>query len=228
MRGGDAGSLSIAASPQVIQTVLAPFITRFLRTRPAIDVRLVEEGGIRALELVERGEVHLASAVRRRADRLEGRLLFPIRVLAAMGRAYRLTRRPTIALTELQGERVLLLRPGFGTRELFDSACRVAGVHPRTVLEAGDPHTLLALAEAGGGVAIVPSTVWLAGRSVHLTPILHAEGSLGLWGWLVWDPQRYLPAFAKSFIDELTDYTRRSYPGRQFDRRAPPVPRPKE
>jgi hypothetical protein len=49
-----------------------------------------------------------------------------------------------------------------------------------------------------------------------------------MWGWIVWDPQRFLPAFARSFIDGLVEYTRRTYPGRGFERCAPPVPRPKE
>src|SRR4030095_3359592 len=33
VRGGEAGKLSIGASPQVIQIVLAPFLTRYLKSR---------------------------------------------------------------------------------------------------------------------------------------------------------------------------------------------------
>jgi hypothetical protein len=47
-----------------------------------------------------------------------------------------------------------------------------------------------------------------------------------MWGWIVWDPKRFLPTFTRSFIDGFEEYTRRTYPGRQFERRAPPVPRP--
>lgn len=228
MRGGEVGKLSIAASPQVIQSLLAPFLTRYLKSRPGIDVHLVEEGGAHTLGLVERGEVHLALAIRRGNDRLEGRLLFPVRVLAAVSPLHRLARRAIIDVTDLQDERVLLLRQGFGTREMFDGACRIAHVHARIVLEAGDPQSLIALVEASRGVAIVPSTVWFTGRKVHVAPILHARASLGMWGWIVWDPKRFLPAFARSFIDGLVEYTSRIYPGRGFDRRAPAVPRPKE
>jgi DNA-binding transcriptional LysR family regulator len=228
VRGGEVGSLSIGASPQVIQNVLAPFLTRYLKSRPGVDIHLIEEGAVRAMGLVERGEVHLALAIRRGNDQLEGRLLFPVRVLAAMGPRHRLAGRATIDVTDLQDERVLLLRQGFGTREVFDGACRIAHVHARVVLEAGDPQSLIALGEAGHGVAIVPSTVGFAGRKVQVAPILHARASLGLWGWIVWDPRRSLPAFARSFIDGLVEHTRRTYPGRGFERCAPPVPRPKE
>jgi LysR family cyn operon transcriptional activator len=226
--GGEVGRLGIGASPQVIQNVLAPFLTRYLESRPGVDIHLIEEGGVNTLGLVERGEVQLALAIRRGSDRLEGRLLFPLRVLAVVSPLHRLARRATIDVTELREERLLLLRQGFGTREMFDGACRVAHVHARTVLEAGDPQSLIALAEANRGVAIVPSTVLFTGRKVHVAPILHARASLGTWGWIVWDPKRFLPQFARSFIDGLVEYTGRTYPGRGFERRAPPVPRPKQ
>jgi LysR family transcriptional activator of glutamate synthase operon len=166
-------------------------------------------------------------AVRSGHDRLEGRLLFPLRVLAAVALRHRLAHRATIDLTDLEGERVLVLRRGFGTRELLDGACRVAHVHAHIVLEAGDPRTLIALVEAGRGVGIVPSTAAFTGRKVHVAPILHARTSLGVWEWVVWDPRRYLPAFARTFIDGLVEYTQRTYPGRVFERHAPPVARPK-
>jgi len=95
-------------------------------------------------------------AIRRGDDRLSGRLLFPVRVLAAMPSLHRLARRRIIEVSDLQDERVLLLRQGFGTREMFDGACRIAHVHTRIVLEAGDPHFLIALAPAARDIAIIP------------------------------------------------------------------------
>ena len=41
----------------------------------------------------------------------------------------------------------------------FDAACRVAEFKPRVKFESRTPHTFLALAEAGHGVAIVPSVL---------------------------------------------------------------------
>lgn len=226
VRGGDVGSLSIAASPQIIQSVLAPFLTRYLKSRPGVDIHLIEEGGLGTLRLVENGDAQLALAIRRGNDRLEGRLLFPVRVLAAVPPLHRLARSSAIEIADLQDDRVLLLRQGFGAREMFDGACRVAHVQARIVLEAGDPQSLIALVKAARGVAIVPSTTRSTDTSVHIAPILHARGSLGEWGWIVWDPKRSLPAFARSFIEGLVEYAQRRYPGRQFERHAPPVPRP--
>jgi LysR family transcriptional regulator, nitrogen assimilation regulatory protein len=48
---------------------------------------------------------------------------------------------------------------GYSVRRPFDAACRVADVEPNILLESRAPPTLLALAEAGQGVAIIPSVL---------------------------------------------------------------------
>ena len=44
-------------------------------------------------------------------------------------------------------------------RRLFDAGCCVADMEPNIVLESQAPHTLLALAEAEQGIAIIPSVL---------------------------------------------------------------------
>src|SRR5262244_3687765 len=70
---------------------------------------------------------------------------------------------------------LLLLDPGYSVRRLFDAACRLPDVRPNILLESRAPHTLLALAEIGRGVAIIPSlqrTDRYALRIARVTPIL--------------------------------------------------------
>jgi DNA-binding transcriptional LysR family regulator len=91
-------------------------------------------------------------------------------------------------------------------------------------VESGDPHSLVALAEAGHGVAVVPSTLRSFPQMVQVLPILQGRRSLGTWGGVVWDPRRSLPVHATAFVEELAAYLRDEYPGRQFERTAPPLP----
>ena len=191
---------------------------------PGIDVELIEEGGARLLNLVEQGALHVAMSGILTGTALERRLLFPIRVLAVA--IPRRKRRSTIEVTELASEPLLLLRRDFGSRQLFDAACRIAHVHPRIVLESAEPNSLIALAEAGHGVAVVPSTVRVVSKTVRCMPILQKGKSLGTWGSVVWDARRALPIYATTFTEELAAYARRSFPGKRFDRIAPPVPVP--
>jgi LysR family transcriptional regulator, nitrogen assimilation regulatory protein len=83
---------------------------------------------------------------------------------------------------------------------------------------------LITLAEAGQGIAVVPSTVRFVSKTIHVVPLLQEGKSLGVWGGLAWDPRRSLPIYATSFIEDLTAYISRALPGKRFDRIAPPLP----
>ena len=213
------------ATPQVMQNILPGFLAEYRRSRPGIEIELIEEGGARLLNLVEQGalrgdERHSVGNATRAAiavshtragrDWLRAEMEAPIE----------------IDVRQLVNEPLLLLRQDFGSRQLFDAACRIAHIQPRIVLESAEPNSLIALAEAGHGIAVVPSTVRLASQRIRLIPILVKGKSLGTWGSIVWDARRALPIYAASFIEELTTYAQRSFPGKRFDRIAPPVPTP--
>jgi DNA-binding transcriptional LysR family regulator len=130
-----------------------------------------------------------------------------------------------VDLSVLASERLLLLRREFATRQILDGAFQLARLGPRIALESGDPHCLVTLAEAGHGVAIVPSTFLLAHGEHRVAPVVHGAVSLGFWVAVVWDPRRFLPPYAKEFVTALVEYTRRNYPGKRFERLAPAVRR---
>lgn len=130
----------------------------------------------------------------------------------------------TVHVPWLCAEPLLLLSREFGSRQLFDAACRIAHVQPRVVLESREPHSLVTFAEAGQGIAVVPSTVRFVSKRIHIAPLVQGGKTLGTWAGLTWDPRRALPVYATSFIEELTAYAAHSAPGKRFDRVGPPVP----
>jgi DNA-binding transcriptional LysR family regulator len=226
LKEGWVGILRLGASPQVLQSVVAGFLRRYGRSHPAVEVQLIEAGGVRLVELVEAGELHLALGPTLASETVRSRVLFPARILAVMSRANGLARRRVVTLTDLVTERLLLLRPEFATRQILDGALQVARLTPRIALETGDPHSLVSLAEAGRGVAIVPSTFRLPRGRFHAAPLLHGNVPLGFWVSVVWDPRRFLPPYGERFVAELLEYTRRDYPGRRFERLAPTLRQP--
>jgi DNA-binding transcriptional LysR family regulator len=223
---GRVGVLRLGATPQVLQSVVAGFLTRYRRSNPAVEVQLVEAGGVRLVSLVESGELHLALGPILASETVRDRVLFPARILAVVSRRSRLARRRTVELTELASETLLLLRPEFATRQIVDGAFRVARLTPRVALESGDPHCLVTLAEAGHGVAIVPSTFRLPRGRFHAAPLVHGVVSLGFWVSVVWDPRRFVPPYGERFVVELVEYTREHHPGKRFERLAPALRRP--
>jgi LysR family transcriptional regulator, cyn operon transcriptional activator len=226
LKAGQTGILRVGATPQVIENLLADFLTGYRRRHPGVEVHLVEDGGVRLLGRLERGDVHLTMTPV--ADsRFQHRLLYPMHVLAVLSSAHRLGRRAVLEIGELAEEPLLLLRRDFGSREWFDAACQVAHIRPRVLLESAAPHTLVALAAADYGIAIVPSNAQVPRGGVRAVPLVHRGTSVGRWAHIVWDPERFLAPHAAQFVEELVVYVRRSYPGRELIRRAPPIPRPK-
>jgi LysR family transcriptional regulator, cyn operon transcriptional activator len=94
------------------------------------------------------------------------------------------------------------------------------------MVESGIPHTLIALAREGHGVAVVPSNAQVPRAGVRAMPIMLRGTPIGRWAVISWDPQRFLAPYAVDFVDELLAHTRKGYPGRGLTRRAPPLPRP--
>jgi LysR family transcriptional regulator, cyn operon transcriptional activator len=226
LKSGHTGILRVGATPQAIENSLADFLPRFRARHGGIEVRLVEDGGARLPARLERGDVHLAH-MPAGDERYQGRLLYPIHVVAAFPPGHRLGRRASIEVAALAEERLLVLHREFGSRTWFEAACNVAHVRPHVVLESAAPHTLIALAAAGYGIAILPSNARLNG-DVRSVPLVYRGASVGRWVMIGWDPQRFLPAYARLFVEELVAHTGRHCPGRALIRRAPPLPQPRE
>jgi DNA-binding transcriptional LysR family regulator len=158
LKTGETGILRIGTTPQVIENLLAHFLTHYRRRHPGVEVHLVEDGGVRLHGRLERGDVHLTMAPA--GDmRFHDRLLYPMHLMAALPPGHRLSRGATLEVADLADEPLLLLRRDFASREWFDTACQVAHVRPRVLLESAAPHTLVALAASDYGIAILPSTV---------------------------------------------------------------------
>ena len=224
LAGGRTGTLRLGATAQTLESLISGFLTRFRREWPGIEVRLVEDGGVRLRARVARGELHLALGAVPSGEELRARPLFPVWVLAVMPRDHRLGRRRAFDVAELDGETVMLLRRDFASRLRFDAACESARARPRVLLEANDPHSLVSLARGGHGIAVVPSTTIFGKSGLGVAPLLRAGRAVGGSTAAVWDPRRHLPSYAQAFVDALFAYTRRAYPGKEFARIAPSTP----
>jgi LysR family transcriptional regulator, cyn operon transcriptional activator len=227
LKAGDSGILRIGATPHVIENLLADFLVRYRRRHPGVEVHLVEDGGIRLHHRLERGDVHLAMTPVSGGP-FQGRSLYPMHLLAALSSEHRLARRAVLEIAELADEALLVLGHGFGSREWFDAASHIAHIRPRVLLESAAPHTLVALAATGYGIAILPSNARVPANAVRVVPLVHRGASIGSWAHIAWDPQRFLAPYAEQFVAEIVVHCRRDYPGRDLIRRAPPLPRPKQ
>ena len=227
LKTGDVGVLRVGATTQAIENLLADFLSRYRKRHAGVEVHLVEDGGSRLPGRLERGDIDVA-VMPAGEDRFAGRLLYPMHVLAVLPLSHRLGRRAVLDVTDLADEPLLRLGSSFASHGWFEAACHVAHVRPRILLESVAPQTLIALARTGHGVAVVPSPVRIPRAGVRAAVLVHRGVPIGRWAVAAWDAQRFLAPYAVQFIDELVAHCRRGYPGHEYARRVPPLPRPRE
>ena len=187
----------------------------------------MEDGGSRLPGRLERGDIDVAH-MPAGEERFSGRLLHPMHVLAVLPQGHRLSRRAVLDMTDLADEPLLRLSSSFASHGWFEAVCQVAHIRPRVLLESVVPQTLIALARTGHGVAVVPSPVRIPRAGVRAAVVVHRGVSIGRWAVAAWDSQRFLPPYAVQFVEELVAHCRRGYPGHEYGRRTPPLPRPRE
>ena len=210
LQGGDQGVLTVAASPMQIETVLSTFLNRYRESYPKVEVNLIEAVGDKTLDMLDRGEIQISLAAVQ-AEQVEERgfgfyTAPPMELHAVWHSEYQPDRDTSIEINRLAPHRLLLLDAGFFARKTFDAACRLAGIKPTIAIESQAPHTLLALAEAGHGVAILPSTVRIERYEVRSSLIIYESRPLLIPLVIAWDQRRVQPQFAKDFCELLAKY----------------------
>jgi DNA-binding transcriptional LysR family regulator len=227
LKGGQAGLLRVGATPQVIECLLADYLTGHRRRHPNIEVHLIEDGGARLPDRLERGDVHL-SIMPASDQGFHGQLLYPMHLLAVLPVGNRLSKNNLLEIEKLADESLLLLDSRFAARMWFEAACHVAHIDPPVLLYSAAPHTVIRLARTGYGIGIVPSQMMTIPREgIRTVPLIHRGASIGRWAMIAWHAQRFLAPYAIQFVNELVASVRRDFPGRDLVQRAPALPPPK-
>jgi DNA-binding transcriptional LysR family regulator len=158
LRGMLRGRLRVGVAGPV-DNRLAETLGDFHRAHPAIEIVLTHyhrdplvaavAGGEIDVAVVGVGTQQLPSEVRARVFAVEPLVL-------AVRRGHPVSRRKAIGIGQLRDHPMVTLTHGSGLRTALEDACRGAGFSPRIVAEAWDVGSLVELAAAGLGVAVVP------------------------------------------------------------------------
>jgi len=210
LRGGDRGLLRVTASAHLIDSVFSTFLHRYAVRYPNVQVKPVEATGYEILALIERGEanlgINLDHVVPAGNDHFGSHPVPPLEFWAACHISFDLGDGDSIELRRLAPYPLLSMDSSFTLRKTFDSACHLAGLKPNIVIESRSPHTLLALAEAGHGVAIIPSFVRLHRYSLKTLPITHQRKPVREPRSIFWDKRRPLPRYMQDFCKMIAEH----------------------
>lgn len=214
---GDTGVLKMAASPQFIESVISGFLRRFSARFPNVQVKLVEAiAWSDTLGMLERGDIqfgqNLLRAVPPGDPHFANHPLEMIELLAAWHAPLKVGKDGVVELVCLAGHSLLALDTSFVSRRTFDATCSLAGIQANIVFESRTPHTVLAMAEKGLGVAIVPSAVRVDRYRLRVGRVTYQGKPLRERLAIFWDKRRPLPAYATAFCTMLAEHAREVFP----------------
>src|SRR5262245_4765319 len=216
LRRGDVGVLRVAATPLHIEGVFSRFLPCFAQHYPNVQVEVMEASGLEILAMLERGEGHVGQmlpyAVPLDDGRFASQLLESAELLAACQPTLTLGKHTGFDIARLAPYPLLLLDGGYGLRRAFDAACRLAGLKPNIRLQSRSPHTLLALAEAGHGVAIIASTFRTHRYDLNILRLTYRGRPLREPLAVLWDKRRPLPRYATAFCQMWAEHVREVFP----------------
>jgi LysR family cyn operon transcriptional activator len=204
---GDCGVVRVGASPHLIANFFPGFLRKFAAKYPHVRLETVEGGGLDHLEALRRGDLH--AAIKPLEDNEADLTAYPlpaVKLLAAYRPDLKVALDARVEIRSLAGLPLLLLTPSFGTRKIFDAACRLERQSPNVFLESTTPETLLALAREGHGVAIVPTSALIDARHLRLAPLVFRGSQLSVPIGVLWNSQHRQPRYADEFNATLADH----------------------
>jgi DNA-binding transcriptional LysR family regulator len=197
--GGRAGVLRIGAAPHTLAAFFPSLVTKYEKQNPGVQIRLFEAGAAKLMTMIEHGDLHFAVTLPLGHEHLAKRLIPAVQLLVLTAPRSRYGQGGRVDVRTLGDAPLLVMPPGYATRETFDAACRIAGVHGPVVFESAALNTLAAFAEAGHGVAIVPATFRSKGERVRLARLELRRKPVTMPLAILWDDKKPLPRFAENF-----------------------------
>lgn len=156
--GLERGRLSLCALPALDQYLLPPWLARFRRDHPGIEIHVRELRPARAVAQAvlagqaDLGFVHLPCD----AEGLEARSLLEDPLALVAPESHPLALRGSVTLQEAADAEFVWVHEAQDAEHPLYAACLAAGFRPRIVCESGSAQGVLALVAAGLGVALLP------------------------------------------------------------------------
>jgi DNA-binding transcriptional LysR family regulator len=215
LRRGEIRSLSVVASALTIEAIFPTFLHRYAKRVPGVRLALIDAEATEHLAMLEQGGAHLAINVINVLpvddQRFATRMLPRFQLLAAAAPTFGMGQDDAIDISDLVRHPLLLLWSRSASRNIFDSACKLADVRPNIFLESGAVHPLLSLAAAGHGVAVIPSILRTDPRQIRVRPITHKREALQVTLAVLWNRRRMPTRYAEEFSDLLAEFVRETF-----------------
>jgi len=152
------GALTIGVLPTIAPYLLPEVMAQFTEKFPGVEIVVQEDTTERLLKLAHRCEIDFAVASQPIQDgRLEIRGLFSEELLLALPPGHPLIRKRTVAVADLEGERLMVMKEGHCLGDQVLGFCDRRDVKPKISFRSSQLDTIQALVSSGLGISLIPA-----------------------------------------------------------------------
>ncbi|GAA1354580.1 LysR family transcriptional regulator [Streptomyces beijiangensis] len=176
---GEAGEVRVGAFSTAVPALVVPAVRALRASHPALEVRVREAEAAESYALLSAGDVDLALSLAAHAPTARDARFTRVTLLAdpldvALPVAHPLATTPGLRLADLADEPWIFGGSGPWS-EITRTACEAAGFVPEQAHSAAGWTAILAMVEAGMGVALVPRMAAAERRTGVVTRVLSAD-----------------------------------------------------
>ena len=151
------GRLTIGVLPTIAPYLLPQALAEFTGTFPGVEIVVQEDTTARLLKLAHAYEIDFALASEPIQDeRLKVRELFTEELMLALPPNHSLARKRTVKVSDLEGERLIVMKEGHCLGDQVLGFCDRSDLHPRISFRSAQLETIQSLVSAGLGLSLIP------------------------------------------------------------------------
>jgi DNA-binding transcriptional LysR family regulator len=202
-------TLSIGTGLMLAANVLPQAIKEFGNQRPDVRIQLFDADPATTMQKVKTGSLDMGLGFYERAPGIRRTPFFRFSLMVVRPDSEAAPRRASTTWSGLKGERLILQTPTSAARRLIDQHLAQAGIASPPAVVLNRLETIIAMVEAGQGIAVIPSFALPAcrHRKVVMSRLINPTVTLDFYQ--IRSRGRTLPAAAEDFTSFLQNYIAR-------------------
>jgi len=159
------GALTIGVLPTIAPYLLPQTMAEFTEKYPGVEIVVQEDTTARLLKYTLAYEIDFALVSQPiNEERLSVRHLFTEELLLALPPAHPLTRKSKLAVGDIAGERLIVMKEGHCLGDQVLNFCESRDWQPQISFRSAQLETIQALVSAGLGLSLIPAMAARNGR----------------------------------------------------------------
>ena len=173
-----AGSVRVAAATQALVYLFAPSFETFMRAHPTVELSFrTSVSTEQTIAAILDGAVDIGFAsLPVYSPTLRVEQLVEDELMLVVGHQHRLASRRSVAVTEIEQERLVLFERGSSIRRATDQFFDGVGIRPALALESNDTYFIKLMTEHGWGITLLPRWAVTEEVRAHKLAQLHITG----------------------------------------------------